>query len=391
MARSDTETLLGLDAYARMIGADPRHFNQLTCRAFPVKKGTSSLWYQTSWPNAGRACRDEVAQAIAEAEELIADTIGYFVAPKYIAQEAYTYPLPPSGRTSAATPALLNLRKLRFVAAGYRFVATVQDSVDISTSYVDPDGDGWNESVSISITHADASQWDASEIGVFPHDSPTDEIYRIRDLRVAISGTTITIRGQSAQFIVPDLWDNDEVIDGDDSSVFLDSVDIKRIYTDSSEAYPGAVMEWSSLCTTPPTSPTYGVLLPYLPEQGIVTLYSATWDDATQAWTYGTTLPCACSGLPNRILLSYLSGQPLQRGQINPKLARAVAALATARLTTPVSGGGESIDKLHHEWQVGIAKPTYQQSGCPFGMRQGAWIAWQTVHALLGSLDSVTV
>jgi hypothetical protein len=123
----------------------------------------------------------------------------------------------------------------------------------------------------------------------------------------------------------------------------------------------------------------------------MVAMFPAVWVAATQVWEVSLSYPCSVVGFPQRILLNYLSGEPLMHGEMNPKLARAVAALATARLTSPVSGGGESIDKLHHTWQEEVSKPTYQQSGCPFGTRLGAWIAWQTVSSLLGSLDGVTV
>jgi len=92
MARSDFETLLPLDSYARIIGVDPRHFNQVYCESFPDRRGEDLVWFQDHWPQPGRASRDDVAIAIAEAEELIAEVLGFYVAPKYTVNESHIFP-----------------------------------------------------------------------------------------------------------------------------------------------------------------------------------------------------------------------------------------------------------------------------------------------------------
>jgi len=387
MARSDFETLLSLDSYARIIGVDPRHFNQMYCEAFPDRRGEDLVWFQDHWPQPGRASRDDVALAIAEAEELIVEVLGYWVAPKYVVDESHIYPERPY-KPMNYNRYQVGLEHLKFIAGGCRTVALIEEDVDISSSYVDLDGDGWDEQILFTVTHADAASWQADEIGIFPPGSDTEVINQIRGLKISISGTTITVRGQSAQFVLPELWNTYQGIDGDDPTVFLQTVDVHRIYTSSSETLPPVRYIFRDDTVYPPQAITYGILEETMPDRGVVETIPATWDGAT--WTI-SAVSCSILKKPERIMLNYLSGHPLLRGEVHPKLSRAIAALATARLTSPITGGGESINKIYYEWQRPAIEANYAQNICPFGDRNGAWIAWQIVHTMFGSSNSFSL
>jgi len=368
---------------------DPRHFNQMYCTSFPDPRGYDSIWYQDSWPNPGRASREDVALAIAEAEEMMAEIIGYWVAPKYTTDDRQIFPFvnyPRSGRR----PLSVELERLKFIAGGCRVVTLIEEDVDISASRVDNDHDDWGELMVFSITDADASSWNIDEIAVYPSDSDTDDIYRIKGLKITISGTTITVKGQSPQFTIPELWGTDQAIDGDDDAVFLDSVDIYRVHTVSSETHPPVRFMYKDLTVYPPYTTTYGVLEEVIAKRGLVQAVPAVWSDVTSSWSV-STLTCTMLTKPDHLLLNYVSGHPLLRGEVHPKLARAIAALATSRLTSPISGGGESVEKIYNEWQRRSDDDSFQRKNCPFGDRNGAWIAWQICHTMFGSLDSFSL
>lgn len=391
MARADTETLLGLDQYARIIGVDPRHFNQMTCAAFPEENGTHSVWYQEAWMLPGRTSRTEIARNIAEAEFLIAEVMGTWPAPKYVTNERVRWPSPrltPMAYSPRVWPKLFPKWK-GFLAGGQRCTDLHVEDVDISAGFVDPDGDGWNETVSFTEAVVGSSLWNVSEVGIFPADADPIETNRIRDLRVSISGDTITVTGNAAQFIHPELWDNKGFIDGDDPTVFLQFVDIYRVYTKDDPDYPSLLLHWHRVTSTETTT-RFGTVADYDPVSASVSAIPVTWSDTDDIWN--VDLSGACLGRPDFAMMHYLAGVPLaQNGEVHPTLAFAIAALATARCITPITGGGESIEGIFQTWQTIPEKTTYPQRECPFGSRVGAWQAWQTVRQFLGGYEAYSI
>lgn len=392
MARADIATLLSLDQYAQIIGADPRHFNQLTCTAFPELNGMKDVWYQQSWMRVGHASRQDVARSIAEAEYLIAEVMGMWPAPMYIEGEVAEWRTPRlyAGAYPPTSWPRVFPKWRNFVAGGWRAASLVADDVDISLAYQDLDGDGWKEVISFSEVITGASGWPVSEIGIYAHGDEPNEANRIRFLQVKIaSDDTVTIFGQAPQFVLPALWSNKSFIDGDDPSVFLQSVDIYRVYTVSNDTNPGGVLRWFN----PPALTQEGQfasLGDYNPISASVAAIPVAWSATLNAWVVNSF--CSAVRRPTSISLNYLSGFPLTAaGTVHPTLATAIAALATARLTSPISGGGESIEGIFPSWQEIPEKNTYPMRECPFGIRYGSWQAWQTIRQFLGGYDSVSL
>ena len=93
MARASTDTLLSLDRYAAVLGIPPPHFNQgFSNVIFPITASCPAVWFQYAWQNYDSVSREDLALEIANAEQDIADVLGYWPAPKWIAQEAHRYP-----------------------------------------------------------------------------------------------------------------------------------------------------------------------------------------------------------------------------------------------------------------------------------------------------------
>ena len=404
MARSVVPTLMPLDQYAELLGLDPRHFNQVSCRAFPDTRSGGNIIYERQWQKPGRASRYEIAQAIASSEQLIAQWLHYWPGPKYIADEVAPFPqgsptaLGPQAYpflypcTSGIVRPTVNAKWFRFLAGGKRRTTLIEAGVTIT--YDDDDGDGWDEMVTITLTVADTSILDPEEIGVFPPTAKTqNDNDRIRCLDVTFTdATTIVIRGQSAWFVVPALWNTakkDGFVDGDDVASFLDEVDVYRIYTESNESYPPVEFGWQSSTHVTAFEIQYGVLQSWNPELGILTFHPATWDSTVGAWELSTYTKCR---FPSLMRLSYLAGWPSDgTGRLSEPFASAVAALATARLTSPISEGAESVEKIFNYWQERITDPLPQQVACPFGLRYGAWEAWQVVVQNMNQTDGFSV
>ena len=396
MAKATTPTLLSLDQWAEEMQFDPLLFNQVITKQVPEKRGTHSLWFQHGWQQSGKASRQQVADAIAKAEDLMSMHTGFWLAPKYVADERQMYPHPriapemnrPRHRKT------VNLKHTRFIEGGRRFVSLIEAGVDISGSSIDRDGDDFNEIMRFTVTHADAASWLPAEIAVYPAGTTDTAIEEsIRNLKVWISGTTITIEGQSVWFVEPALWDNrNPYIDGNDPASFLANVDVYRVYSRSdTNDYAPIVFGWQDSALAPLAfGEQYGLLQPWLPEKGIASLVPAKWDDSDSEWN----LLQSWTRIPQLVRLYYLSGWPADKfGRMSSPFARTVAAFATALLRGPVSGGGESINKIFSYWQE-IPQDdsmTFKQANNPFGPQRGAWEAWSTVSSFYASLEGITV
>src|SRR5689334_5734233 len=100
MARASTETLLPLDRWAAILQLDLFDFNQIGV-GFPenstvgLTQACGNVFYQYGYQGQSRAenmSREEIALGVHQAEEAVADQLGYYPAPKFITQEQRLYP-----------------------------------------------------------------------------------------------------------------------------------------------------------------------------------------------------------------------------------------------------------------------------------------------------------
>src|SRR3990167_7828960 len=84
-------TLLSLPRYALIMGIAPLHFHQgfyasTNPQLFP-NSGCTQIWYQHDWQNFDHVSREQLAMEIANAEQEIANLVGYWPAPVFLAEE----------------------------------------------------------------------------------------------------------------------------------------------------------------------------------------------------------------------------------------------------------------------------------------------------------------
>ncbi|MDP2727535.1 MAG: hypothetical protein Q8P59_08310, partial [Dehalococcoidia bacterium] len=72
MGRANTRTMLPLDRWSYHLGMDPRHFNGLETSLRPARLCHQPT-LQYAWQDSDRVGRDDIAQAIAQAESEIVD------------------------------------------------------------------------------------------------------------------------------------------------------------------------------------------------------------------------------------------------------------------------------------------------------------------------------
>lgn len=393
---------MSLDQYARILGLHPLHFNGVYSTTSRYVADENTFWHQEAWMSSGRVSREELGQALATAEALIAERLGYWPAPTWVEDEPHAVPhrsgIPSPdwfavGLDGYATlvrqapTAKTNWAKIQ--AVGRKVVDLVAKSVKVV--YTDENDDGFAETATVPVSGSGivTTGWETTEIAVYPagwEDITLQD--QIRPLTVDMTSTSLTITGRAEQFVDPDLWyeHHPQGLDGDDPSTFLKAVDVYRIYTSSEDAHNApAIYRW------PVTTPVFGyqtqtgMALIRDGERGILAVIPANWDATLGGWTKAQLL-----AVPEQVLLYYFAGHPVDAsGQVTPPMARIVASLATALITKPLHGyGPPEARNLMDYWQAIPEEASYDQERCPWGMRMGAWEAYSTVQRLMGFTGS---
>lgn len=267
MARSDTVTLLPLDTYARMMAIHPCAFNQVYNPADAYPTECNQVWQQSAWVGGTERLvgRDEVATAIATAEGLMASALRFWPAPRFIAADERSWPLPKRG---------VQMRAPSIQLAWGQFIGAGRENVDTAIAlsqpivYSDRDGDGVLDTATITITAAQLAAAGAtwSEIAVYYPAVyldwamyPRDESWRIRPFRIVRNPATgnVTLTASRCQFVRPDLWEDDAPVDQSNAASFITAVDVYRRYLDTSQqAQLVYVTEGPSDCLYPPCNET---------------------------------------------------------------------------------------------------------------------------------------
>ncbi len=402
MARASIPTLLSLDQYAQIVGLEPHHFNGVHSAAFPVVADLQTMWYQYPYMRSGRISREELAQAIATAEELIAALLGFWPAPRWIVAETHEWPQPSalldadllslSHHSALALAALrrsptINLTWGHLRAPGRRVVTPI--ATDVTVTYLDGDHDGYQETAQVSYPLVDASAWRGEEVWVLPAGEEALPQNILRPLQVTCAATGVVATGGSELFVRPALWlasPGRPGLDGDDPETFVETVDLYRVTTETSgeENAPLVLLYQDTAATPPAWLASYALLQPRDAQRSAAYVLPVAWDVETGAWTH-TTLPRR----PDRAVAYYRAGYPLAAdGRMAPLAARAVAALATSlmsKMTDPV--GPEW--NLVQVWQSEPENPAYSQMVCPWGRMNGAWEAYQIATRSLSDLEGL--
>lgn len=407
MARASTPTWLSLDRWAQIMGLDPLHFNGVFTSLRPDSACNSGedIWLQFAYQDASKVSREDLAEAIRDAERQLANYIGYNLLPDWTIDERLktTRPAIPGVFSSGYTNARWMSRSVTtkrgyFIAGGQRAKSVISAGAAIVRS--DADGDGYQELCTVTV----ATSVDAEEIRVyFPSQSGAD-VWEIRPVTVSVSGGVATITFKIWQVPDPDLWEalNASGIDGDVAGNFITTVDVYRVYNDPQsqlqmlwEPSPGLVScgcgsETCQVCTFAAQA---GCLHTRDPRLGIVAYSAATWDSADSEFDAAELAVCRD---PDRVRVWYQSGwrweEAAQTGarasrDMDPYWEKAVAYLAIALLEREVCACN-NVEHFIDHWREDLARNgrevSYQNVpgllANPFGTTRGAWYAYQRAN-----------
>lgn len=414
MARSSYDTLLSLDRYAKVMGLNPAHFNQgAAATIFPVKSNRCvDIIPQYGWQYSEHTSREDIGEAIAVAESDIAQTLGYYPAPKYIAQEAHMFPRhhrPDLWRTSgknvrgAQLSVTTNFAKV--ISMGQRNAdtlvgtATVGGLATLTYDYA---------ALTATIVLPSALT-DTCELKLFTAGHSGAQEWEVRPFTsIVADGVNVTIVLPSWQLIKPTLWEaypttsDFGAIDITDNDNHEQSVELYRIYTDTTVA--SSTFYWEpapnvnaltcgcggASCVACSLTTQDGCLHLRDPELGIVVPTPATYDSDEEAWEGACYSVCRD---PDQVKLYYHAGAYSQRylsgrfcDPLSDAWARAIAQLATARLERPFCQCG-SVTPAVIRAQKDMAMTGGPESFSvpfnlldnPFGTRWGEVQAWRQV------------
>lgn len=394
MARCSTQTLLALDEWAQILGIDPWSFNSCV---YPGTKSAQcrDVFQQFSWQK-DHLSREEVGDAIAEAERMLADSLLYWPAPYYVVDEVIPYPRPYQrvyfgyAGTWRGEWKTFGTRWHKVISGGVLNRTLIGNIAGVNLTASDLDGDGVKETFTATITDAAVGTiTDVNEIALYfvstdRHGESISETWRIRPVRISVTGNTATITGHRTLLIkpVPEFQVNPQDLDATDDSNYVTQIDCYRTFTDNTSTaalpYQGvAVWKNTPDCTQDCTFSIKELCLgEHQNEQGQI---FASFDQPS-TWPFPEREP-------DRLEINYISGLPRENGRMQPDMAKAVAYLAVSLLKNEKCGC-ERTNRILAGWKAPIEKfidrtanaAAFADSSNPFPMSVGGQWAWNRVR-----------
>lgn len=403
MARASTATLLPLDRFAFVAGIHPLHFNQVTVPDIAPASTCDMPVLQYSWAHADRVGREELAQAIAAAEDMISDALGFFPAPAWIIDEKVRIARPYSptlysvgGMGVRGQAVSVHTSKNHIISGGVQAKSVVRAAAPIV--YSDTDGDGYFETATVS---SPTTITDVNEIALYYPGKSADQAYEIRPIVVSIAAGTVTITCKREQLVLETYIEGlDPVgVDGLDNALFLTTLDIYRKYNDPQtqiqfhwESGPFCACD-SSDCAVCVADTQNGCLLVRDARLGIAAIHSATWDAVDNE--FDTTAFAICR-TPDRARLWYRSGwqnnslaRPLV--DMDPRWERAITYLALTLIDRSLCAC-DALQAFTRYWSEDLARNTSSGAGSesnqlamrslenPLGTTRASLFAWNLIQ-----------
>ena len=418
VARASTPTLLALDRFSAVLGWAPAAFNQGTSSVIFPHNANCQIIYQYAWQSHDAVSREEIAREIEAAEQDIANYLGWWPAPRWIAQDVKMYPR--FHRPEFYNIGGGNVRDQRkSVKAAYGKViepgqraVTLLDT-DAVPVFSDEDGDTFDETVTITLA---TTLTDECEIKVYFDGHNGEPEWEIRPARTKeITGGVFIATFWAWQFIDPAYWEAlpTHANDGTpavnlDGAVYVAQVDIYREYNDPTatsaifywEPEPGALA--GSICDccggtgcvrctlteqegcAHIRNAELGILVP---ATGTYSADNAQWESA--AWS-------VCRD-PDEVKIYYYCGNLSELNRagrrcdgLSDSWARIITYLAAARLKRPLCDCGAASALV--DWlQTDLSKATREVSytvlwdelANPFGTRIGEMEAYRHCRNLV--------
>jgi len=333
----DRELRLILDRYQEILRLPIEAFNGLNNPDALDVYECPNIWKQSE--------RDFLATFIAQAEEMREEELGYHLAPIYIDDEEQDY----------GVPTTLNRKYL--IEIGTKTTTIIEAGVVLDLGVETAPNDPVVVTVATTVTATD-------EVKVF---YPGEDI-EIRPSNISISGGIATIRIPRSRLVDPDLNDDrEDHLSYYENDNFLVTVDISRVYTDTSD---GAYLVWDSVARVVAGVQTYPDARETTQRANIqilgqvarriaeISTYPASTDGSGSTFVYCVQ--------PTTIRVSYLSG----------KQSSMRTELETARLSHILSPRAPITCPYVMQLWAEDRAPDSSGIVTPYGGEKGAVRAW---------------
>lgn len=410
-----TTNLLPLERWRTILQFHPWHFWGMSDSTLlsAAGEGCSSLTRQYAWQNSDAASRTEIGRAIQAAESILAEHLGYWVAPAYL-EETHDWP----GGLGWRWPTI-QLDTGMIQAAGVEQLDSISAAAPVTMS--DVDSDGYDDTFTIGPIVTSVT--DPAQIALYfaaadrfalgDRSSDVGPSWRIEPVSVTISAGLVTIKGPAWLLVDPVLYEGVTNVGANGLNpatpgTYVTTLDVYRRWTnpdgtDAASSSQGAVI-WETRpchgwwcacgCTTsasfdPAATATATARIGLRnAENGIVSIGEASYNASSATWS---TLETAICDVPDRAVVRFLAGIPLDRdGQMQRIAQIAVARLAAAELARPICGCEDANRELAR-WQFDLARSSGANDEIygaisasdldnPLGTRRGHIFAWRFIR-----------
>lgn len=344
----ETDSAVKLARYAQLIGLSEDQFFGLNNSATLVEASCHPIWTLRE--------RQRIAKYLKEAQDEIEQVVGYFLNRRWVIGERHPYGYP------------VHTDWGKVVDGGFRTTANIQlgaaPNYATDSAIVGP--------IATTVT-------DEDEIHVF-HPGTTVEIY---PSHITLAGGNVTIYIPWARLVKLPYSDNPETgltyadVPPSVTSPYEATVDVKRVYHE--DAIQGGVI-WphrtnidctcacDACCGTCGEYAASACIYVRNSETGALDLIPAS--HSATGWTPACST-CYCEE-PTTVELNYRSGLEA----ITLQLEDAVVRLGHAKMPSPPCGCG----LVQEMWTRDRNVPdvlTSERLNCPFGLSDGAWVAWK--------------
>lgn len=401
MARANTKTWLSLDRWAELIGVNPLHFNGLTHGTLLPQTVCNDAWMQHAWQHADQVSREDVAYAIQQAEQNIANEVGYNLLPDWTVDERHPTSRPPD-------PTLYNVNALNVrgqrksiqsiwgyvLSGGARAASVIQAGAAVVRS--DSDGDTYLDTMTVTVA---TTITDLDQIRVFFPGKLGQDEWEIRPINISLAAGVATITFKSWLLVDPTLQEaiNADAIPAEDANSYLTTVDVYRIYNDpqlqldmlweqEGFACPSC---FGTGCTQCIQESQNGCLVVRNNRLGILAYGAGAWDAEE-----GEFAPAdlAMGRDPDKVRLWYYSGwqdlkNPRSLNNLDPYWERAIAYYAASlldRQTCGCSNITNLVKKLQRDHALSTGDESFSitssQMDNNFGTTEGALLAFRATR-----------
>lgn len=352
MSFVSTRTMIPIARVAHHLGLSYWHFfGQEIPVIDPIVSSCDDDTYQFGWQSSGKLSREDVADALRQAEDIVVSHLHWTPVQQWFEED---HPITDFYRTEGQS--IFNARgRAKSVKTDYGYVTEVGRRLNVfmgtpAITWKDLDGDTFKETGEITIA---TTVTDPTELRLYyPGKDGIDE-YEIRPLSsVSIAAGTATIRFPRYLAALENLLtafigdDPHIIVDATKDANYLTTVDVYRVYTDTTEQ--GLFFYENDIsCDTTPCTPTSESACLFIRDSRLGVLAYNRSDYLNGSWVAKDFLD-----FPDKIRIYYRAGwkdpnRQYNKVWIDQNLERLIIFFSLTLLDTKLSG----CDNTRNIWQ----------------------------------------